>query len=152
MKGYRCDSCGKFEHANSSQRDEEYHPNGWADMTGGRHMCAECQDMVLKFSDSNTTEDTKPSDIPEPGCPFSLDHIQLNSVEECDRVVLAMEGIIAKHGYVTVGDYFDLVGVVKDVRFPVDLWGWRSIASYSIFSGGRSGKYALRFDDPIRVS
>lgn len=87
-------------------------------------------------NDRNDRRDTVVSPKPKTG--FKYDEVVFDNRGEAEDVLSRMEEVIATYGMVSVGDFYDMVGIV-DENYTNEKYGWVNLHTASVIRLPRDG-------------
>jgi hypothetical protein len=92
---------------------------------------------------------SEPSNKPERSSVFDYDNIVFGNRGDAEAVLSAMDDIMDRYGFVSVGDFYDLADVPNN-NYTVEKYGWKDIRSAQVIRA-RDG-YVIKLPRAIPIN
>ena len=92
---------------------------------------------------------SEPSNKPERSSVFDYDNIVFGNRGDAEAVLSAMDDIMDRYGFVSVGDFYDLADVPNN-NYTVEKYGWKDIRSTQVIRA-RDG-YIIKLPRAIPIN
>lgn len=79
---------------------------------------------------------------------FKADDIVFATYNDAQETLSAMREVMEKYGYVTIGDLYDIAGIICEF-YQYQRMGWTDLSSATIVLHGR--EYTIQFPKPINI-